>query len=138
LQVPLIVAGRDPSARLIRLVNRYPQGCLIPNPSQEEMQDLIVKAQIHLLPSFHSTGIKLKLLNALFNGRHCVVNEEALQSSALETACHVAKDAADFRRLIGQLYKQPFTADEVELRKKLLSEQFDNTENAQRLMESIW
>ena len=91
LRVPLIVAGKDPSARLIRLVSRYPQGCLIPNPSQEEMQDLIGKAQIHLLPSFHSTGVKLKLLNALFNGRHCVVNEEALQCIGTGAeACHIA------------------------------------------------
>jgi glycosyltransferase involved in cell wall biosynthesis len=138
LHVPLIVAGKDPSARLIRLVGRYPQGCLIPNPSQEEMQDLIAKAQIHLLPSFHSTGVKLKLLNALFNGRHCVVNEQAIQASGLEPGCHIAADAAGFRQLIAQLYKQPFTADEVRSRQKLLLEQFDNGKNTEKLIRWIW
>jgi hypothetical protein len=138
LRVPLIVAGKDPSARLIRLVGRYPQGCVIPNPSQEEMQDLIVKAQIHLLPSFHSTGIKLKLLNALFNGRHCVVNQQAVETTGLETGCRIANDAEEMRRLIGQLYRQPFTGDEVETRKKLLLGQFDNTENVHRLIRWIW
>jgi hypothetical protein len=138
LRVPFIVAGKDPSARLIRLVGRYPQGCVIPNPSQEEMQDLIAKAQIHLLPSFHSTGIKLKLVNALFNGRHCVVNEGAVASTGLETGCRVAKDAAGVRQLIEELYRQPFTGDEVEARKKLLLGQFDNIGNVGRLMASIW
>jgi hypothetical protein len=92
---------------------------------------------MHLLPSFHSTGVKLKLLNALFNGRHCVVNEEAIQSSGLEAACHIARDAADFRQLIGQLYRQPFTGDEVGLRKKLL-EQYDNGKNTEKLIRWIW
>ena len=138
LQVPLIVAGKDPSARLTRLVGQYPQGCLIPNPSQEEMQDLIAKAQIHLLPTCHSTGVKLKLLNALFNGRHCVVNEDAVESTGLQAGCHVAANAEGFRRLIGQLYKQPFTAEEVEARKKLLSGQFDNARNTEKLIQWIW
>ena len=138
LHVPLVVAGKDPSSRLARLVGRYPQGCLIPNPSQQEMEDLITKAQIHLLPSFHSTGIKLKLLNALFNGRHCLVNEATVQATGLAPACHIAKDAADFRQSIGQLYERPFTTEEIELRKKLLSEQFDNGKNAERLIRWIW
>ncbi len=138
LRVPLIIAGKDPSPRLSRLVGKYPQGCLIPNPSQEEMQDLIAKAQIHLLPSFHSTGVKLKLLNALFNGRHCLVNEEALQSTGLEEACHIAADAEDFRQAISQLYRQPFTADEVASRKNILAGHFDNAKNTQKLIQWIW
>ena len=101
--------------------------------------DAILILGLHLLPSFHSTGIKLKLLNALFNGRHCLVNEEAaVEAAGLETACHVAKDAEGFRQLIGQLYTQPFTADEVGLRKKLLLEQFDNGKNTEKLIQWIW
>ena len=138
LHVPLIIAGKDPSPRLSRIVAKYPQGCLIPNPSQEEMQDLIAKAQIHLLPSFHSTGVKLKLLNALFNGRHCLVNEEALQSTGLEEACHIAADAEDFRQAISQLYLQPFTADEAESRRSILAEHFDNAKNTEKLIQWIW
>ena len=57
------------------------------------MQDLIGKAHINVLPSFNATGIKLKLVNALFNGRHCLVNEATAEGSGLESACFVAHDA---------------------------------------------
>ena len=50
--------------------------CLVANPSEMEMQDMIAKAQINILPSFNNTGIQIKLLNALFNGRHCLVNKK--------------------------------------------------------------
>ena len=36
---------------------------------------MIAKAQINILPSYTHTGIKIKLVNAIFNGRHCLVNE---------------------------------------------------------------
>ena len=48
-------------------VHQYQHVCLIANPSEEEIQDLISKAQVNILPSFNCTGVKLKLLTALFN-----------------------------------------------------------------------
>lgn len=138
LRVPLIVAGKDPSARLHRLMRRYPQGCLIPNPSNEEMDDLIAKAQIHLLPSFHETGVKLKLLHALFNGRHCLVNAASVESTGLETGCRVAADANAFATQIGELYRKPFTAEDIQLRRHLLTERYDNKLNAEKLIRWIW
>ena len=138
LEVPLVITGKNPSARLQRLVGRYPQACLIANPTEEEMQDLISKAQINVLPSFNCTGIKLKLLNALYNGRHCVVNEEAVKCSGLEDACHVASGAEDIRQLILSLYNQPFTTRELEARGTLLKNKFNNERNARRLIEWIW
>jgi glycosyltransferase involved in cell wall biosynthesis len=138
LQVPLVITGKNPSARLRRLVNQYPQACLIPDPSQEEMEDLISKAQINILPSFHCTGIKLKLLNALFNGRHCVVNEQAIRCTGLESLCHVGSDAEELKELILELHTRPFTADDIEKRRQLLAGQFNNEDNAERLIRWIW
>lgn len=138
LKVPLVITGKNPSGRLSRLVHRYQHVCLIANPSEEEIQDLISKAQINVLPSSNCTGVKLKLLNALFNGRHCVVNGQAVRSTGLEEACHIGEDADAIKQLITELYKQPFTTGEVELRKDLLSRHFNNRENAQRLIQWIW
>ena len=88
-KVPFIIAGKDPSKRLIRKVQRNKNASIVSNPSDAELNDLIAKAQIHVLPSFNKTGIKLKLINALYNGRHCVVNDEAVEGSGLEDACHI-------------------------------------------------
>lgn len=138
LEIPLIVTGKDPSARLGRLIAQYPQVCLIPNPSDQEIQDLIMKAQINILPSFNCTGVKLKLLNALFNGRHCIVNEDAARATGLESVCHVGNDAEKIQELIGTLYERPFTAEEVAKREEVLSRRYNNEENVRKLIQWIW
>jgi len=138
LEIPFIVSGKNPSPRLTRLICQYPHVCLIPNPTEDELQDLIVKAQVNILPSFNCTGVKLKLLNALYNGRHCIVNRDAVEGSGLREICHVAGCAGDISDLIRQLSVQPFTSEEVATRKKVLGTLFDQERNLRKLMHCIW
>jgi glycosyltransferase involved in cell wall biosynthesis len=138
VDLPLIVTGKNPSPRLIRMVEQHPHACLIPNPSDQEIQDLIAKAQINILPSFNCTGIKMKLLNALFNGRHCVVNRDAVKGTGLEAACHIADNTEELIDLISQLYTKPFTAEEIASRRSLLSGRYNNEENTRQLIQWIW
>lgn len=138
LPVNFIVAGKDPSKKLVRVAERYPRTCVVANPSDPEMQDMIEKAQVNILPSFNCTGVKLKLINALFNGRHCVVNDAAVQDSSLAPACHIGASADAFRSIVAQLYHSPFTQEEIILRQRLLENTFNNQQNARRLMQWIW
>ena len=138
LQVPFVIAGKNPSARLDKLVHAATNTCLVANPSEKEMQDMIAKAHINVIPSYTTTGIKIKLLNALFNGRHCIVNNATVTGSGLEMACHTGSSANAFREIIGQLYHQPFTSEEIEIRKRLLSGMFNNEANAKKHVEWIW
>jgi glycosyltransferase involved in cell wall biosynthesis len=138
LSVPLIIAGKNPSKKLHKLAHDHPHACLVSNPTEKELQDMIAKAHINLLPSYTTTGMKIKLLNALFNGRHCVVNDATVAGSGLESACHTGTTANAFRDIIAQLYHQPFTPDEIELRKRLLNGVFDNKINARKLIQQIW
>ena len=137
-KVPFIIAGKDPSNRLIRKVRRNKNARIISNPSTDELIDLIAKAQIHVLPSFNKTGIKLKLINALFNGRHCVVNDEAVEGSGLEDACHIGTTSHAIASIITQLYHHPFGEEEIGLRRKLLGQTFNNKENVRQLIRLIW
>lgn len=138
VQVPLVIAGKNPSARLQQLVQDAPDTCLVANPSHSELQDIIAKAHIHLLPSFSDTGISGKLLNALFSGRHCIANTPMLCHTGLQELCHVADPAAQWVQLIDWLYRKPFTAKEIALRKRLLQEQYNNSRNAQTIVQWIW
>ncbi|MGC4103366.1 glycosyltransferase [Ferruginibacter sp.] len=133
LDVPFVIAGKDPSAHLQEYVKQFKHTCLLANPGEKEMQDLIAKAQLHVLPSFNNTGVKLKLINALYNGRHCVVNHAGVDGSSLEGICHIATDAASFRSVINDIYQQPFTEEEKEKRQGLLQRVFNNEENAKKL-----
>ncbi|HXO75305.1 MAG TPA: hypothetical protein VN824_08730, partial [Puia sp.] len=103
-----------------------------------ELNDLISKAQINILPSFNCTGIKLKLLNALYNGRHCIVNKEAVEDTGLERLCHVVDSAEAFRSLVTELSAQPFTREEICSRETTLGRLFDQENNLQKLLHAIW
>ena len=138
LKVPFVIAGKDPSPALQRQAYAQSHTCLVENPSEKEMQDLIGKAHVHVLPSFNATGIKLKVINALYNGRHCVVNEAAVHGSGLEEACYVGANAAELKRIVNGLYLQPFSAEDLQLRHTLLDNMFCNTKNAQQMVKWIW
>lgn len=138
IPIPFLVAGRNPSSRLARIIGKNPNASLMANPSDEDMRDMISKAQMNLAPSFNATGVKLKLLNALFNGRHCIVNDAAVEGTGFEPACHIAGNAEGFKSIIAQLYNRPFSEEEIMLRKKLLAGIFDNEKNAARLIQWIW
>lgn len=134
LKIPLVIAGRNPSSLLEKKAHYQNHTCLVANPGWKEMQDMIGKAQLHLIPSFNETGIKLKLINTLFNGRHCITNEAAIAGSGVEACCHTGNNAAAFKSLISQLYHQPFAEEEIRLRKQLLESQFNNRKNAEYLL----
>jgi glycosyl transferase family 1 len=138
LDVPFIIAGKDPTERLKYLVQQAENTCLVENPDEKEMRDLIAKAQINILPSFNNTGVKLKLLHALFNGKHCIVNNAAVEDSGLQDGCYIAEEPAEFRKLIGNLFKQPFSDDDIEQRQGLLETLYNNEANARQLIAWIW
>lgn len=136
--LPLVIAGKNPSISLQNLVETNNHACIIANPSEKEMQDMIAKAQINLLPCFNNTGIKIKLLNALYNGRHCIVNETMLSGTSLHQLCHVAETPNAFTERIEQLYHQPFTTAETATRKALLYNNFNNEKSAKQMVDWIW
>jgi glycosyltransferase involved in cell wall biosynthesis len=134
LKLPLVIAGRNPSAALEKLAHQYQHTCIAANPSDAEMQDLIARAQVNILPSFNNTGIKLKLVNAVFNGRHCLVNQEAAAGSGLETYCQIADGENDFIEAIVKLFELPFTYNDIEKRQGIAQHLFNNMENARKLL----
>lgn len=134
IKVPLVIAGKNPSAKLEKLAHQQNHTCLVSNPSWNEMQDMIGKAQINLLPSFNNTGIKLKLLNVLFNGKHCIVNPATVDGTGLEAACHTGTTAAAFKSLLIQLYNQPFAEEEIQLRQHMLEASYRAEKNAASLI----
>ncbi len=134
MNIPFIIAGKNPSSVLQSRIQKNKNGRLIQNPSQDEMADLIRNAHIHLIPSFNSTGIKIKLLNALFNGRFIITNSASLEGTGLESLCVIAEAGKDYKQKLLQLFEQPFTEKEVLERKEILTKMYDNEKNARQLM----
>ena len=138
MTVPFVIAGKNPTKKIVDRIGDKNWICLIENPDEAEMQDLIAKAHINILPSYNETGIKLKFLNALFNGRHCLANQSTVEGTGFEHLCTIANDAESMKSAISELFNQPFLKQDVELRKQILEKAFDNETNAGKLVDIIW
>lgn len=140
MKKPFVIAGKKPSRRLQKMAHLYQHTCLVANPSDSELNDLIRKAHINVLPCFNKkiTGIRLKLLHVLFEGRHCVVNEPMVNGTGLEAACHTGINANAIASIIMQLCHQPFTSEEIMIRKKLLEDTYDNEKNSRLLIQWLY
>lgn len=138
LSIPLVIAGKNPSKKLQNAVHTHANACLVANPNDKEMLDLISKAQINILPSFNNTGVKLKLLYALFNGRYCMVNLSGVAGSELEQVCHIADDIHSMKQMVQQLYHIDFTKRDTEKRKQHLNGLYNNKKNAAEIVRIFW
>lgn len=137
LKTPLIIAGRKPSAELKQLAAQYKNIALKADISTAEIDELIKSAQINVLPTFQATGIKLKLLAALFNGRYCVVNTPMVENTGLEKYCIVKDNPEDMIVAINECFSIPFEKSQIEERKIVLENEFSNAVNVNKIIELI-
>ena len=138
LDIPFVIAGKNPSKHLKAFTHKNDNFCIVANLSEKEMDDMIRKAHIHVLPSFNKTGIKIKLLNALFKGRYVITTRSTIEKNNLEPLCIVADSASDYKKIITELFQKPFTQSEIDKRKKILEGAYNNHENALQLTRWIW
>lgn len=131
----LVVAGKDPSVPFSDwLTTHYPFVKLIPNPENDALNTLIREAKINLLPTFQSTGIKHKLLNALANGGYCLANYPMIEGTGLEELVHRADTPEEWKHAIRQLAQQPSDPVYFSQRTDTLRAIFDCRTNAERIM----
>ena len=138
VNMPIVIAGKNP-VDTIRLACSQLSDCkLIAGPGKEEMDGLIANAHIHVLPTFQQSGMKLKILSALYGGRHVIVNEPMLYGTNMpNTICNVAKDEGEFISAINSLKDIPFTTNDMETRSMLLLP-YSNKKNAADLLHRIF
>jgi hypothetical protein len=137
LDVPFVIAGMAPSERLRHLVGQHEHIRLVEDPDEEQMNSLVAQAHINLLVSFQSSGIKLKLVNALFRGRFCIVNELMVRGTGLSKLCYVRNSAAAMRQTIEALINAPFEQNRVQERREVLETEFSNAQSARKLMSLV-
>ncbi len=137
LNIPLKVAGLNPPAHLINLIAEFPNISLIPNPTDQELYELISEAHINVSVTFQATGLKLKLLNTLYNGRFCLVNDKMLSGSALDSLCIIANDAISLKKQIKSLKKKSFSQKAIQEREEKLGLLYHNGNNIEKLIELV-
>ena len=138
LNLKLIIAGSGPSNMLVDEVKKNNNVELRINPGEVEMMRLIRHAHINLLPTFQNTGTKLKLLNALFNGRFVVANSPMVENTGLKELCHVHDKAEDIKLALQDLMEHNFEGEEITRRKEIIQKLYSNKTNAARLIKLLF
>ena len=115
--VLFVLAGRNP-----RLDISLPGNVeVVPNPTDEYLDHLLQTARIHLMLTFQSTGIKLKLLNALVRGNgHIIANRPMLYGHSLGRFCVRADEPKDIVENINTLINIPLSLEDKAYKEKIL------------------
>ncbi len=132
--IPLKIAGLNPNKSLKSKIENYPSIELIANPNDDIMQDLIENAHVNISITAQKTGLKLKLLNNLYNGRFALVNDKMLIGSSLDELCEVANNHVSLNRRLKILFNKDFTQANIDARKKSLAKVYCNGTNVNKLI----
>lgn len=130
-----IIAGKQPPSFLIEKAKLYSNITIIANPSEEKLNIYVQQSSICILPTFQATGIKLKLIDSLMQGKHCLVNQNMLHGTPLRDLCMVGETPEDFIKLIKENIDSVFSKNDFESRKKLIQNYFNNTRSVARIRE---
>lgn len=132
-EIPFIFAGRQPSPKLKNQAAGLANVTIIDSPDAAQMEQLIADAHIHLLPTFQSTGLKLKLLNVLYNGRFVVVNPQMVHGTDVAPLCRIAGTPEEMITLCRELIKHSFSQEEIQKRQLILGKIYSDDANIQKL-----
>lgn len=134
----LIIAGMNPPASIYKLAAKHSNIEVIKNPDEVLMFKLIREAHANILVTFQASGLKLKLLNTLYNGRFCIVNSTMLNGTDLDTLCVIGNTPKELKAIIKDVSTQEFSTDEIIRRDRLLNSSFSNIINADRIIDIIF
>lgn len=133
---PVIIAGKNPGKKLIQACNI--QGVkLISNPSENELNKLVQEAQIHLMYSPISTGIKLKLLASINSSGHLLVNKNIISGIHDESFFTIAETHKEFKMHFIGMQNSQVSIDEYETRSAYIKANFNNENNCRLIKELL-
>lgn len=134
LDCDFVVAGRNPANIIRNRLASFHNVRLVANPDDHAMRQLVADAHLHIMLTDSPTGLKLKLLNSLFAGRHVLVNSPMVAGTQLGNLCTVADDTSEQLSQLDRLMHTPFTQNDIDKRILLLDNLYSNTVNANILI----
>ncbi|MGB1038744.1 MAG: glycosyltransferase family 1 protein [Bacteroidia bacterium] len=137
LDTKAVIAGNNPPKDLVELCAKYDNVELQVNLTTEKIHKLISDAHINVLYTNQNTGIKLKLLNALYLGKFAVVNPLMVDGSGLESLCAVGKNFDAMKSLISEYLLLDYTESYFNNRADILKQSFSNENSAKILIQKF-
>ena len=136
-KVPLVVAGKGSEKDIAQFRSSSANLAFHLNPSDKEMKRLAQGAGVHVLPTFQTTGFKLKLLYALKTEVEVIANEAMVKNTGLENLVTRAETSAQFRKTIDLALANPLSEAKIEERKEFLEHHYSNVRQAEMIIQLL-
>ena len=137
IDYPLVLASSFKNDSIFNRIMEYANIEYVVIKDGNHITELLEKAQINVLPTFQKTGIKLKLINTLYNGRFCLVTNKMVEDTGLEGLCEIATTKEDFTKKINKLINKDYTNEITQQREKTLRP-FKVEVNAQKIVKLLY
>lgn len=100
------------------------------------LKSLFREAHICISWSFQKSGTKLKLINSIFNSRHCLINENVIDDEIIEDLCIKVQNQSELLKTIPELFSRPY--GDYERRRKVLEEYMSDLKNAEVIAQKMF
>ena len=138
IEIPFVVAGTDPSDFLEKAAHLRMHTCLVVNPSEKELQDLIKKAQVCVLPSFITSNTGDNIRESLMLGKHVLTNKKGAKEPELIEACSIGRTPEDFIEKLEDLFHKDFTEEDHYRRESLLNNDYKQEDALNQLIRILY
>lgn len=132
-----VIASSVKEQEVLKKINNYSNVFLEKIPTQKDLDILFEKAHINTLISFQKTGIKLKLINTLYKGKHIIANSELIEDTGLEDLCNLANTKKEILQKTAELLEKEFLDSELNKRTEKLN-RFSPQESAKKMVKIIF
>ncbi len=116
-EIELVIASGTRNAEVDRRIASASNISFVRFNEFSELETLFGQAHINISWSFQRSGTKLKVINSLYCGRHCVINQNITDDENLVSLCSIALDKTELqlqiRHLMGQRYADSGRRGEV-------------------------
>lgn len=129
---PLVIAGQSDDKNLLSKIDQYKNISFISIEEDHQLLELFHRAHVNVLYAFNNSGVKLKLINSLFQSRYVIANNKVIQGSGLDSLCIIADDKKEIMHQVLKTMDKDFSKEEISRRKEILRV-YSNEENAEIL-----
>lgn len=137
LAYPLVIAGKTSDKKLLSKIDTYNNISFIELKDEAQLFELLHRAHVNILFSQNRAGLKLKLINSLFQSRYVIANDHVVQGSGLEPLCKIGNTKKEITNQLLKLIDKDFSEEEIALRKDYLK-LYDNQINAKNLIKELY
>jgi len=132
----LTIASSFENQAIIKEIDKYSNIQFQKINSADCIKTLFDETHINILLTFQKTGIKLKLINSLYQGKFIIANSEMIEDTGLENLCELANTKSEIKNKVIELIYKEFTEDYVRNREQELIK-FNTKTNALKIIELL-